>query len=109
VDRQKESNEMYYPRFTKVIIDYFMTRKPSIPKQNRVNWHYVRDDVLFTTIKVESEDEETREQDEESFDPIPRTPKDNEVDDNNEEDQGLRIDEEERMQEEEDAEELYCD
>nr|GEZ74838.1 hypothetical protein [Tanacetum cinerariifolium] len=27
---QKRSNEMYYPRFTKVIIDYFMTRKPSI-------------------------------------------------------------------------------
>nr|GFA54769.1 hypothetical protein [Tanacetum cinerariifolium] len=25
---QKRSNEMYYPRFTKVIIDYFMTRKP---------------------------------------------------------------------------------
>nr|GFC40555.1 hypothetical protein [Tanacetum cinerariifolium] len=37
---------MYYPRFTKVIIDYFMTRKPSIPRQNRINWHYVRDDVL---------------------------------------------------------------
>nr|GFB00804.1 hypothetical protein [Tanacetum cinerariifolium] len=49
---QKKSNEMYYPRFTKVIIDYFMTRKPSIPRRNRVIWHYVRDDVLFTTIKV---------------------------------------------------------
>nr|GFC55863.1 hypothetical protein [Tanacetum cinerariifolium] len=34
---------MYYPRFTKVIIDYFMTRKPSIPRRNRINWHYVRD------------------------------------------------------------------
>nr|GFA96464.1 hypothetical protein [Tanacetum cinerariifolium] len=49
---QKKSNEMYYPRFTKVIIDYFMTRKPSIPRRNRVNWHYVRDDVLFSMIKV---------------------------------------------------------
>nr|GEV35711.1 hypothetical protein [Tanacetum cinerariifolium] len=49
---QKKSNKMYYPRFTKVIIDYFMTRKPSIPRRNRVNWHYVRDDVLFSTIKV---------------------------------------------------------
>nr|GFB46011.1 hypothetical protein [Tanacetum cinerariifolium] len=49
---QKKSHEMYYPIFTKVIIDYFMTRKPSIPRRNRVNWHYVRDDVLFTTIKV---------------------------------------------------------
>nr|GEZ68277.1 hypothetical protein [Tanacetum cinerariifolium] len=49
---QKKSNEMYYPRFTKVIIHHFMTKKPSIPRQNRVNWHYVRDDVLFSTIKV---------------------------------------------------------
>nr|GFA35829.1 hypothetical protein [Tanacetum cinerariifolium] len=29
---QKRSNEMNYPRFTKVIIDYFMTRKPSNSK-----------------------------------------------------------------------------
>nr|GEW19158.1 hypothetical protein [Tanacetum cinerariifolium] len=57
----------------------------------------------------ESKDEETREQEEESFDPIPRTPEDDEDNDNNEEDQGLRIGEEERMQEEEDAKELYCD
>nr|GFB57321.1 hypothetical protein [Tanacetum cinerariifolium] len=49
---QKRSNEMCYPRFTKVIIDYFITRKPSIPRRNKINWHYVRDDILFTTIKV---------------------------------------------------------
>nr|GFD29505.1 hypothetical protein [Tanacetum cinerariifolium] len=41
---------------------------------------------------------------EESFDPISRTPEDNEDDDNNEEDQDLRIGEEERMLEEEDVE-----
>nr|GEZ90145.1 hypothetical protein [Tanacetum cinerariifolium] len=29
-----------------------MTRKPSIPRRNRIIWHYVRDDVLFSTIKV---------------------------------------------------------
>nr|GFD02518.1 hypothetical protein [Tanacetum cinerariifolium] len=29
---QKRSNEMNYLRFTKVIIDYFMTRKPSISR-----------------------------------------------------------------------------
>nr|GFA82600.1 hypothetical protein [Tanacetum cinerariifolium] len=160
---------------------------PSIPRRNRVNWHYVRDDVLFSTIKVvsrhqttqqygailpielttddirnikaykeyyacatgeaapkpkasarkkkaeaakvtddddneeevpktdeqeatesddeateshrEREDKETREQEEESFDPIPRTPEESVDDDNNEEDQGLRIGEKERMQE----------
>nr|GFC84786.1 hypothetical protein [Tanacetum cinerariifolium] len=47
-------------------IDYFMTRKPSIPRRNIINWHYVRDDVLFSTIKVtkgreESEGDKTDE------------------------------------------------
>nr|GEZ49350.1 retrovirus-related Pol polyprotein from transposon TNT 1-94 [Tanacetum cinerariifolium] len=60
---KKNSNEMYYPRFTKVIIDYFMTRKPSIPRRNRVNWHYVRDDVLFSTIKVVSRHQTTQQYD----------------------------------------------
>nr|GFA68212.1 hypothetical protein [Tanacetum cinerariifolium] len=46
---QKRSNKMNYPRFTKVIIDYLMTRKPSISRQNRIHWHYVRDDALFST------------------------------------------------------------
>nr|GFA01523.1 hypothetical protein [Tanacetum cinerariifolium] len=58
---QKKSNEMFYPRFTKVIIDYFMTRKPSIPRRNKVNWHYVRDDVLFSTIKVVSRHQTTQQ------------------------------------------------
>nr|GFA55147.1 retrovirus-related Pol polyprotein from transposon TNT 1-94 [Tanacetum cinerariifolium] len=46
---------------------------------------------------------------EKSFDPIPRTPEDNEDDGNGEEDQGLRISEEERLNEEEEADELYRD
>nr|GFB95512.1 hypothetical protein [Tanacetum cinerariifolium] len=58
---QKKSNEMYYPRFTKVIIDYFLTRKPSISRRNRINWHYVRDDVLFSTIKVVSRHQTTQQ------------------------------------------------
>nr|GEV57770.1 hypothetical protein [Tanacetum cinerariifolium] len=62
-----------------------------------------------TKSNRESKDEETREQEKESFDPIPRTPKDNEDDDNNEEVQGLRIGEEERMQDKEEADELYRD
>nr|GFA20189.1 hypothetical protein [Tanacetum cinerariifolium] len=49
----KKSNEMYYPRFTKVIIHHFMSKDPSIPRRSKVNWHYVRDDFLFSTIKVE--------------------------------------------------------
>nr|GEZ23507.1 uncharacterized mitochondrial protein AtMg00810-like [Tanacetum cinerariifolium] len=52
---------MYYPRFTKVIIRHFMTKKPSIPRQNSVNWHYVRDDILFFTIKVVSRHQNTQQ------------------------------------------------
>nr|GEU29754.1 hypothetical protein [Tanacetum cinerariifolium] len=50
----KKSNKMYYPRFTKVIIHHFMSKDPSIPRRNKVNWHYVRDDHMFSTIKLES-------------------------------------------------------
>nr|GFA83431.1 hypothetical protein [Tanacetum cinerariifolium] len=57
----KRSNEMNYPRFTKVIIDYFMTRKPFISRRNRINWHYVRDDALFSTIKVVSRHQTTQQ------------------------------------------------
>nr|GFB50702.1 hypothetical protein [Tanacetum cinerariifolium] len=49
----KKSNEMYYPRFTKVIIHHFMSKDLSIPRRNKVNWHYVRDDQMFTKIKLE--------------------------------------------------------
>nr|GEZ87783.1 hypothetical protein [Tanacetum cinerariifolium] len=48
----KKSNEMYYPRFTKVIIHHFMSKDLSIPRRNKVNWHYVRDDHMFSTIKL---------------------------------------------------------
>nr|GEY40856.1 hypothetical protein [Tanacetum cinerariifolium] len=58
---QKKSNEMYCPRFTKVIIHHFMTKKPSIARRNRVNWHYVRDDILFSTIKVVSRHQNTQQ------------------------------------------------
>nr|GFB23353.1 hypothetical protein [Tanacetum cinerariifolium] len=48
----KKSNEMYHPRFTKVIIHYFMLKDPFIPRRNKVNSHYVRDDHMFSTIKL---------------------------------------------------------
>ncbi|GJR09058.1 hypothetical protein Tco_0791710 [Tanacetum coccineum] len=56
----KKSNEMYYPRFTKVIVNFFMTKDQSIPRRNSVNWHYARDDHMFTTIKVVSRHEDTQ-------------------------------------------------
>nr|GFB58938.1 hypothetical protein [Tanacetum cinerariifolium] len=44
----KKSNEMYYPRFTKVIIHFFMTKDPSIPRRNKFG--------AILTIKLTNED-----------------------------------------------------
>nr|GEY96658.1 hypothetical protein [Tanacetum cinerariifolium] len=60
----KKSNEMYYPRFTKVIIHHFMSKDPSIPRRNKVKWHYVRDDHMFSTIKLVSRHQNTQQFDE---------------------------------------------
>nr|GEV61673.1 RNA-directed DNA polymerase, eukaryota [Tanacetum cinerariifolium] len=54
INIQRRGNEMYYPWFTKVIIDHFMSKDPSIPRRNKVNWHYVKDDHMFTTIKLKT-------------------------------------------------------
>ncbi|GKD68641.1 hypothetical protein Tco_1322731 [Tanacetum coccineum] len=56
----KKSNEMYYPRFTKVIVNFSVTKDQSIPRRNSVNWHYAKDDYMFTTIKVVSRHEDTQ-------------------------------------------------
>nr|GFB62908.1 hypothetical protein [Tanacetum cinerariifolium] len=60
-------------------------------RRSRQEMHISQQRGSATESDKESEDEETREQEEESFDPIPQTPEDNQDDDNNEEDQGLRI------------------
>ncbi|GJV48288.1 hypothetical protein Tco_1438500, partial [Tanacetum coccineum] len=43
---------MYYPRFTKVIINHFMTRDLSIPRRNKVDWHMAKDDPILTTMRL---------------------------------------------------------
>nr|GFC62707.1 hypothetical protein [Tanacetum cinerariifolium] len=57
----------------------------------------------------ESDDKETRQKEEESFDLIPRTPDGSEDESNDEEDQELSLSEDARIQEEEEADELYRD
>nr|GEX30871.1 hypothetical protein [Tanacetum cinerariifolium] len=57
----KKSNEMYYPWFTKVIIHHFMSKDPSLSRRNKVNWHYVRDDHIFSTIKLVSKHQNTQQ------------------------------------------------
>nr|GEX36908.1 hypothetical protein [Tanacetum cinerariifolium] len=38
-----------------------MTKDPTIPRRNKVNWHYVRDDHMFTTIKLVSRHQNTQQ------------------------------------------------
>ncbi|GKD55388.1 hypothetical protein Tco_1288775 [Tanacetum coccineum] len=55
----KKNNDMFYPRFTKVIIDYFMAKDPSISRRNKMFWHTARDDSMFTTICAYATGEKT--------------------------------------------------
>ncbi|GJW17008.1 hypothetical protein Tco_0024444 [Tanacetum coccineum] len=55
-----KNNDMYYPRFTKVIVDYFMTKDQAILRRNKMFWHYARDDFMFTTIRVISKHQDTQ-------------------------------------------------
>nr|GFD08646.1 hypothetical protein [Tanacetum cinerariifolium] len=57
----KKGIEMYYPRFTKVVIHHFMSKDLSILRRNKINWHYVRDDNIFSTIKVVSRHQDTQQ------------------------------------------------
>ncbi|GJQ94839.1 hypothetical protein Tco_0005978 [Tanacetum coccineum] len=50
----KKNNDMCYPRFTKVIVDYLMAKDQAIPRRNKMFWHYARDDFMFTTIKYKA-------------------------------------------------------
>nr|GFA38767.1 hypothetical protein [Tanacetum cinerariifolium] len=37
------------------------SKDPSIPRRNKVNWHYIRDDHMFTTIKLVSRHHNTQQ------------------------------------------------
>ncbi|GJR16742.1 hypothetical protein Tco_0965269 [Tanacetum coccineum] len=57
----KKTNDMYYPCFTKFIVDYFMAKDQAILRRNKMFWHYARDDFMFTTIRVISKHNDTQE------------------------------------------------
>nr|GEV18741.1 hypothetical protein [Tanacetum cinerariifolium] len=40
---------------------YLLSKDPSIPRRNKVNWHYVRDDHMFSTIKLVSRHQNTQQ------------------------------------------------
>nr|GEU39881.1 hypothetical protein [Tanacetum cinerariifolium] len=56
----KKTNKMLYPRFTKVIIDYLMSRDQSISRRNKMFWHTTRDDTMFTFMRCVSRHEKTQ-------------------------------------------------
>ncbi|GJZ96383.1 hypothetical protein Tco_0668717 [Tanacetum coccineum] len=56
----KKTNKMLYPRFTKVIIDYFMSKDQSISRRNKMFWHTARDDTMFTSMRCVSRHEKTQ-------------------------------------------------
>ncbi|GJX09602.1 hypothetical protein Tco_0199461 [Tanacetum coccineum] len=56
----KKNNNKYYLGFTKVIVDYFMAKDQGIPRRNKMFWHYVRDDFMFTTVIVISKHQDTQ-------------------------------------------------
>nr|GEW22096.1 hypothetical protein [Tanacetum cinerariifolium] len=47
----KKNKDMYNPRFTKVIINYFMSKDQSITRRNKVDWHMTKDDLILTTMR----------------------------------------------------------
>ncbi|GKC50483.1 hypothetical protein Tco_1073228 [Tanacetum coccineum] len=51
---------MPYPRFTKVIIDHFISKDKTIPMRNRINLYTVRDDSLLGNLKFVSKTDDTQ-------------------------------------------------
>ncbi|GJV43683.1 hypothetical protein Tco_1428219 [Tanacetum coccineum] len=47
----KKNKDMYYSRFTKVIINHFMSKDQSTPRRNKVDWHMAKDDLILTTMR----------------------------------------------------------
>ncbi|GKA42596.1 hypothetical protein Tco_0735256 [Tanacetum coccineum] len=47
----KKNRDMYYPRFTKVIINHFMSKDQSILRRNKVDWYMANDDPILTTMR----------------------------------------------------------
>ncbi|GJY07018.1 hypothetical protein Tco_0374072 [Tanacetum coccineum] len=56
----KKQEKMYYPRFTKVIIYYFLTQDKTLSWRNKIGMHTSRDDYLFNTLRFVFAKEETQ-------------------------------------------------
>ncbi|GJT48185.1 hypothetical protein Tco_0974342 [Tanacetum coccineum] len=47
----RKNKYMFYLRFKKVIINYFMSQDQSIPRRNKVDWHMANVDLILTTMR----------------------------------------------------------
>nr|GEU41288.1 hypothetical protein [Tanacetum cinerariifolium] len=56
----KKQEKMYYPRFTKVIIYYFITQDKTLSWRNKIRMHTFRDDYLINTLRFVFAKEETQ-------------------------------------------------
>ncbi|GJT55263.1 hypothetical protein Tco_0990317 [Tanacetum coccineum] len=56
----KKQEKMYYPRFTKVIIHYFLTQDKTLSWRNKIGIHTSKDDYLINTLRFVSAKEETQ-------------------------------------------------
>nr|GEW53276.1 hypothetical protein [Tanacetum cinerariifolium] len=46
--------------FTKIIIDYFMSKDQSFSRRNKMFWHTARDDTMYTSVRCISRHEKTQ-------------------------------------------------
>ncbi|GJR76176.1 hypothetical protein Tco_0088541 [Tanacetum coccineum] len=58
IENHFSKESMPYPRFTKIIINHFISQNKSIFMRNRINLHTARDDSLLGTLKYVSKTEE---------------------------------------------------
>ncbi|GKE20614.1 hypothetical protein Tco_1432126, partial [Tanacetum coccineum] len=58
IDNHHSKESMPNPRFTKIIIDHFISQNKSISMRNKINLHTVRDDSLLGTLKYVSKTKE---------------------------------------------------
>ncbi|GJQ93035.1 hypothetical protein Tco_0004174 [Tanacetum coccineum] len=56
----KKQEKMYYPRFTKVIIHYFLTQDKTLSWRNKTGMHTSKDDYLINTLRFVSTKEATQ-------------------------------------------------
>ncbi|GJR71258.1 retrovirus-related pol polyprotein from transposon TNT 1-94 [Tanacetum coccineum] len=57
IDNHYSKESMPYPRFTKIIINHFISQNKSISMRNRINLHTVKDGSLLGTLKYVSKTE----------------------------------------------------